>query len=308
MNSINLATLLMTTLRNGGSDPYTSIPAQTLGAELLVNGDFSDGTGTFPNGFTYALGTSGGDPGISQTAANGGAGAGSAKFTQSAAVENTPALTQTIFTVGDYYEAAAEMTQRTSGTLTYRIGGNAQTLSAVGTAVLMARADSTGYLVRANNNPSSWVGDNLSAKKITPSTQKTAPSANQKITGLYTLPGSPRKGEAVWLMPRISNFSSGNYWVAVLTYTGSQWNINLYSVAAHTRTSRISATNIGTTNGIYVNMNGDSVSLYTTANGGSSWTQQGSTITNATYNIAVDYNMMATSLVTMTQLKYEPAA
>lgn len=298
--STKLATLL-----SRGSDPYTSTPTQAFGANLLTNGNFSDGTGTFPNGFTYALGTSGGDPGVSNSAANGGAGTGSAKFTQSAAVENTPALTQTIFTVGDYYEAAAEMTQRTSGTLTYRIGGNAQTLSAVGTAVLMARADTTGFLIRANSNPSAWVCDNLSAKKITPNTEKVAPSANMKITQRYTLPGSPRKGEEVWLMPRISSFSSGNYWIAVLTYTGSQWNISLNSVASHSRTSRTSATDIGTTSGIYVNCNGDSLSLFTYD--GATWTQRGSTVTNATYNTATGYNVMATSLVTLGALNYSAA-
>ncbi len=304
---MNKAKLVSLVVRSGGGDPNVSTPAQRLGANLITNGDFSDGSGTFPNGFTYLLGTSGGDPGVSQSAADGSAGTGAAKFTMSGVTANTPALSQTIFTAGDYYEAAAEMTQRTGGEFQYRVGTTQQSMTAVGQSVIMVRADGTGYLARANSHPSSFVMDNLTAKKITPSPQKTAPSANQKITALYTLPGSPRKGEEVWLLLRISSFSSGNYWIAVLTYTGSAWNISLSSVASHTRTSRTSATGIGTTNGIQVNANGDTLKLYTTADGGGSWTQRGSDVTNSTYNTAVDYNVMATSLVTLGTLRYQAA-
>ncbi len=108
------------------------------------------------------------------------------------------------------------------------------------------------------------------------------------------------------IMLRISDFSAGNYWIAVLEYTGAQWDITLFSVATHTRTSRIAATNIGATNGIRINANGSNWTLQTTADGGANWTSRG-TVSNATYNTATGVNVLWTSGFTAGNLAYEAA-
>jgi hypothetical protein len=125
-----------------------------------------------------------------------------------------------------------------------------------------------------------------------------------QINFLYTLPASPVAGEDVWLLLRISDFGGGNYWLAWLRYTGSQWDVNLYSVASHTRSSVAAATNVGTTNGLRVTMNGDQVSLWTTANGGANWTQRDTTKTNTTYQTATGVNVIHASTFTPGQLSF----
>jgi hypothetical protein len=149
--------------------------------------------------------------------------------------------------------------------------------------------------------------DNIVEKEVTLNVQLTAPTANMKLDLLYTLPGTPLAGSQVWVCPRISDWVTGNYWAAKLVYDGAAWNINLYSVATHTPTSRIAATNIGASNGIRVNMNGDSISLWTTADGGANWSQRGSTISNSTYNTATGVNALWTSDFTPGTLAYAAA-
>lgn len=81
------STQLLTVMRGGAATAYP--PAQSFGAELLVNGDFSDGSGTFPNGWTKTN-DNGTNATITETAANGSAGTGAATFARLlAAMEET---------------------------------------------------------------------------------------------------------------------------------------------------------------------------------------------------------------------------
>jgi hypothetical protein len=175
------------------------------------------------------------------------------------------------------------------------------------TLLLYTAADvSNFYLLAATDGTTAYFDDVLE-RSLTPNVQLVAPSADMRLDFLFELPETPAAGSKTGLQPRINNASLGNYWEAELVYTGSQWNIALYSVALGTSTSRISAANVGTTVGDRVNMNADSISLYTTANG-IDWTQRGSTISNNTYQTAMGVNAIWTSDVTPGSMVYAPAS
>jgi hypothetical protein len=111
----------------------------------------------------------------------------------------------------------------------------------------------------------------------------------------------------VWLPARISSFSSGNYWLVYLEYSGTQWNVYLYSVASHTRTQQKTASNVGTTNGLRFYALGTTIRMYTTANSGTNWTQRGTDLTSSTYQSSVGYNAIYGSQFTPGALAYTAA-
>lgn len=273
------------------------VPVQTLGVELLTNGTFSTWSGDNPtnwstnneNGTNFVTESSG----AARMVSDGGS-----------AVN----IGQSILSVGSYYQFALDITARTSGSIRMEDTsfGIARTFNAVGSARYIGRAANTQLRI-IRNEACDMTMDNASVKALTPNAQLTAPSADMRLTAFYTLPASPVQGDQVWLVPRISDFSAGNYWLVLLEYTGSQWNITVYSVASHVRTQRIAATAIGVTNGVRVNMNGTSIALETTADGGDNWTSRGTPATNTTYQTATGVSMLHTSAVTPGNLLYEPA-
>lgn len=284
-------------------------PAQTLGSELLANPDFSAGaSGANPTSWTV-LGESGSDPDVSIVAPGGGAGTGACRLYNSATLAQ-PSINQAVLSAGSYYELSLLIDTVTAGSIRM-FDSSAPTLgfvaSTTGVKRTIGRAVGTAMRIRAEASNSNVVIDDASVKVITLNGQLTAPSANMRADFFYTLPGSPAEGAQLWLVARASDFASGNYWLAFLEYTGSQWNITLFSVAGHTRTSRTSATNIGATNGVRVNCNGDTLKLYTTANGGTNWTQRGSDVSNSTYNTATGVNALWVSTITPGNLVYAPA-
>lgn len=284
-------------------------PAQSLGAELLSNPgmDWSGGSLT---GFTLSAGTVGGDPGISEVAAGGGAGTGAVKFTSTAS-KDSPKLSEAVLTSGEWYEIYINMSARTASGGRYRMGGASslgQNLNVAAEQVEVLRAVGTSLEFRGVAAPLDFTIDAMSAKLLTRNAEITVPSADMNMTQLYTLPGTPKCGQNILFMLRISSDPLGNYWLILLQRVVTQWDMYLYSVASHTRTSRTSAGNIGTTNGIQVNMNGDSISMFTTADGGDNWTQRGSTVTNSLYNTATGVNVMSASEITLGSLIYAPAA
>lgn len=288
----------LTTLLRGGAGVYT--PTLTYGAELLTNGSLTAWTGSTPDGWTK-LNDNGTTAVISQTASGGGAGSGSATYNNNTSAVSL-ALDQTVFTLGDWYEVAGEMTAYTGGRLdpTYS-GGSLVTppLSSVRAVRQLDRASNTSLRLQSGGALNRlFTIDNWSVKKLTIPTERTAASADMDVTALYTLPASPLAGDRVFLLGRISSFSSGNYWATILEYTGSQWNVTLYSVASHTRTQQKTATNVGTTNGVRFYALGTTIRMYTTSTGGASWTQRDTDLTSATYQSSTGYNMIAGSQFT----------
>lgn len=283
-------------------------PSQSLGAELLANPSFTAWTGDNPDSWTVG-GESGSDPMVTQVASGGGAGTGAARLYASAS-SNQPTLTQNVLVANSFYEAEATISASNSSVFLRLNAGGQQILSNTGatTAHVQGRANGTGFVIIPSQSANDITIDAVTVKLLTPNTELTAPSANMRLDQFFTLPGSPMPGECVRLFSRISSFASGDYWQVWLRYTvGSNWEIDLYSVATHTATSRINVSGLSAPNGIRVNMNGDSLSLYTTTNGGTNWTQRGTTITNSTYNTATGVNAMWSNRVTIGNLAYAAA-
>lgn len=308
-----------TAINTGGGAAATSaatanvaeVAAQSLGAELLTNSDFNAWTGDDPVGWALT-GESGSDPAVHQVASgetHSGSGTGAANFYNTVTAGNVPHLTQGVVVDGSWHEGDLALSVLT-GTMRVFLGSATQIFSYTtsGQKRLLGRASGVQYTLRPSGTPLDATVDSAGVKLLTLNPQLTAPSADMRLDLRYTLPGSPVAGTQLWLLPRISDFAAGNYWAGVLEYTGSQWNITLFSVAAHSRTSRIAATNIGTTNGIRINFNGDSLSLYTTANDFGGVTQRGTTITNSTYSTATAVNALHTSDVTLGTLTYAAAS
>jgi hypothetical protein len=277
------------------------VPVQSLTAKV-PNPDMNWSAGALSN-WTIVSGTLGGDPGYSEVAADGTAGTGAVRIL-STATNNSPILrvTSAFDTLGAFFEVFYTISQRTAAFVTVRAGSTG-TLSVspsfVGSQRLIVRNQSANDSIEWRGSTGvDLVADYLGLNRITLNTQLVAPSADMRISFFYTLPASPVNGDQVWVLPRISDFATGNYWKARLIYTGSQWNINLYSVALHVDTSVASATNIGTTNGIRVTMDGDQVSLFTTVNSGAGWTQRDTTKTSALYQSATGVNVLYASTVT----------
>lgn len=287
------------------------LPAESLGAELLTNGSME--TGSPPTSWNAISGATLSAEAEERT---GGAGTKSLRVAQGTA-NQYPAATQTAaLSSGDFAELFFAMRNiDATGGVAVAIPNLATFTAYTGTSWRntrhIARASGNNPLVNVYLENGGAIGraglfDDVSVRTLTPNGQLTAPSANMRLTQLYTLPASPVMGDQLWIPLRISDWGAGNYWLALLEYTGSQWNITLYSVATHTRTSRIAATNIGASNGIRINANGDNWTLETTADGGSNWTSRG-TVTNATYNTATGVNALWTSGFTAGNLAYEAA-
>jgi hypothetical protein len=301
-------TVTNTSATSAATSRVQETPAQTLGAELLTNGNFASWTTDNPDSWSIT-GEVASDPMITQVAPGGGAGTGAARIVSSATAAQ-PAMSQSVMVAGSYYEFSLNIDTRVSGSVRMFDVTNA-TLGFIGSSTgikrVIGRAVSATVRIRGETTPVDVTVDDASVKLLTLNPQLTAPSANMRLDLFYTLPVSPVQGDQVWVLPRISDFSSGNYWLALLEYTGTQWNVTLFSVASHTRTSHTSAGNIGTTNGIRINCNGDTLKLYTTANSGGLWTQHGSDVTNSTYNTATSVNALWVSTITPGNLVYAPA-
>jgi len=279
--------------------------AQSLGAELLVNGDFSSGSsGAAPPSWTIT--GAGAGKTFTITDPTGGAGTGAARLVSD--TQFVPNARQTILTIGDYYETVGVVSAWTSGNWSFQDVANGMIMSAAAaeTQSLIARAANTAYLLQGFTAPMDFTIDSVSVKKITLNTQRSAPSANMRITALFTPPASPIKGDQVWIPVRISNWTTGDYLLAVYVYTGTRWDVQFYTVTAHSRSGNLGgATNVGTAIGMRVNCNGNSISVETLS--GTTWTARGTTMTNANYNTATDFNVLARSTFTLGTLSRESA-
>lgn len=304
-----LALRLVVTVDPGGSEGYSNqtgltleTPAQSL-SNVLADGDMEGADTSAWTGIN--------DAALSKETSSPYQGTRVLRVARS--TTNNPAARQDVLSVGAFYQTAG--VGRGNGASAPLVSGGGQRVF-TGTS----STDWQGYtfINRAasavvdlwsliSSSPNYVDFDAMSVKTITLNAQLTAPSANMRLDEFYTLPASPVVGSQMWLLPRISDFAAGNYWTAKLVYTGAQWNIDLYSVATHTATSRIAATAIGATDGVRVNLNGDQISLWTTANSGTNWTQRGSTITNSTYQTATGVNALWTSDFTPGQLVYAAA-
>lgn len=283
--------------------PTAWAPDQVVGADILTNGGFTGGI----TGWTLAA-NSGSDPTVTAVNPDGSAGTGAAKWFGSAA--SFVQLRQTAGSVGTYYFSEAECAAYTAGSVDILWGGNTpfvtESVNSLGVVRGISRCSTAEVRPQAGGAAVNLVLNYLSVKPLTVSTQRAAPSANMRITQLYTLPASPVKGDQLWLPVRISSWSSGNYLMALLIYTGTRWDVQFYTVTTHGRSGNLGgATNIGSTSGLRVNLNGNSITIETLS--GSTWTARGTTMTNSNYNTATDFNVLATPDFTLGTLSREAA-
>jgi hypothetical protein len=273
-------TLLIPTLSAG-----LSITAftQTWSAELLTNPDFTTWSGDNPTGWSV-VGESPGVQEVTQVAPGGGAGTGAARIYRASA--SLIYLTQTMLQAGSWYEAICNTTARTSGTL--GMGDTNFSIFALTSSNALPfsgirRAESSQSFVWISTNPGDFVIDSVSYKKVTLHPEVTY-AANGTFEFLFTLPASPIAGQRVEMWYRAGG--DLNYWTAMMLRNAgnTDWDFALYSASAGILTLRIYAASIGTTNGMRVIASGNDHTAYTTADGGASWTQRGTTVTNSTHS------------------------
>ncbi|MFA6270689.1 MAG: hypothetical protein WC657_05810 [Candidatus Paceibacterota bacterium] len=226
---------------------------------------------------------------------------------------NTPTARQAILNAAKYYEFTGYA--RSDGNATPRVGDifnsvtqfNGTTSTSWQSFRFPIRPGGVDfYLVTFTSTGNEYCEfDDLVVKELTLNTQLVAPSADGVLTFLYTLPETPLQSDQLWFMPRISDFATGNYWIALLIYTvAGQWDLSLHSVATKTRSAaKFTASNIGASNGIQITLSANDWAVKTTADAGENWTSRG-THNNALYNTATGVNVVASSGFVLGALSY----
>lgn len=225
-----------------------TVDTQTLGAELVTNGNFAAWTADNPNSWTIA-GEVASDPMVNEVGAGegqGGAGTGKANF-YSSATANAPTATQTILAVGSAYEVAVTVDTVAAGSIDAQDGSANMSyqLITTGAKKFLGRATSTGFRFRGRSGGNVTI-DDASVKLITPAAFQVA-TADGAFELALTLPGAPTAGQDIWLLYRVQDAS--NYWMASLRRNdaNTQWDVRLDSVVAGVITNRIATvTNVGT--------------------------------------------------------------
>lgn len=306
-------TVTVNGLTSAATSRVRETPAQALGSELVVNGNMESGDP--PSSWTATLNCVLDGVADERT---GGAGSQALDIEHTATATSRAQQSGIAAALGAWVEARAwgkvvdvpnfqvilmEFSPATAiKTIMTSTDTNWRTSS------VLARLTSAGFSIRLTSATGSsgqhYRVDDVSVKVVTPNAQLAAPSADMRIDFMYSLAAG--QSESLTLRSRID--SDGNWWAVELTHilSSDTWSIDLYSVVSFVRTNRINAAGIGITNGIRINMNADTITLYTTANGGTNWTSRGST-SNSLYQSDTGVNALWTSGVTPGQLIFAPA-
>lgn len=285
---------------------------QSLGAELLTNGDFSAWTGDNPDGWIVAESPPTRE--VTEVGAgegHGGAGTGLANFYNSDG--GNVILYRTIFTVGYWYESGVLVDTIMNGRLDFYPAGNSGPsvpLSATALVRCIRKAQSTSIWIRSQRVNDDVTIDNTTVKRIALNTQQTMPAANALIEFLYTLPASPAAYDEISVCDRISDASleaGYNCWRAYIqrNTANAAWDFRLDSVNAGTATNRINITGVGDTVGFRHRANGTLHDCWTTANG-VDWTKRGSQVNVSWNDAATGVNTVYSSQATPTKLTVTP--
>lgn len=282
---------------------------QSLGAELLTNGNFAAWTLDDPDSWTV-VGEVVADPAVHQTAPNEnhtGIGTGACNL-YSSATNNAPGIQQVVLTASNIFEASANITNYVSGNL--KIGdsalANALNNQTTGVHRQLFRATNITFYIRASDTaPEDITIDDASVKLITKNTAQNA-VADGVFDLYFPIPGSPVAGDRIELIFRMASGTNQelfNCWSANLLRNdaNSNWNAQLDRFSSGTRNNHTGATSVGSPNGIRVRVAGSSLKLYTLLNGVE--TQRGSTVTNSTHISNTIVNTVYTSNFAPTELR-----
>jgi len=227
--------------------------SQTLGAELLVNGDFGTAAGwAVEIGWAIGGGVLTGTPVQTGVTYQGG-------------------LT---LTANAWYEASMTVV-RTAGNVAVQLGTGSLSArgqaiaSSVSTQELLRYVSGTALYMLFGDAVAGFGGtiDDASLKAITPNPVWTMPRADGTHEFSFTLPGSPKAGQQVQMRYRVQD--SANYWMARLRRNAgnTDWDFLLSSVSAGTVTNQVTVTGVGAVDTLRVVTRGSTHTPYTGSGG-----------------------------------------
>lgn len=254
---------------------------QALGAELLTNPDMNWAASSL-TGWTVQ---NNGFSSVTEVASNGGAGTGAARMLLTSGGGVYPRVVQTVASLvaGDLVHLEADCSAFTSGQVDFYAlvtnWGFQLRLTAAGLyrGVGIAPQSGGSAFLYGISTALDMVVNSLSLKRITPNQVRTV-TANTDNRLYFTLPASPRRGDAICLHNR--RVDNNDYIELRLerNATDTDWNLSLHRVVSGSQTNNImtAVTSVGSVNGIRLHCSGNTVTAYTTADNGNNWTSRGS--------------------------------
>lgn len=273
--------------------------SQSIGTEIVVNGDFTAWTNDNPNNWTI-VGESGSDPMITQVAPDGSAGTGAARYYKSLSSGTMYLSQSTALVTGYLYEVLVDLSRYVSGAALINAGAQL-TLTAQGPYMTITRASIASVASNSQGSaPHDFTLNTISVKRLMPNPLWTMPHADGLHTFSFALPGSPVAGQRIEM--RYRQQDDQNYWAAVLVRNAGNtaWDFRLDSVSASVVTNRISVIGVGMPDSLRVITSGSTHTAYTGSGG--AFTQRGSPVTVAHLSTATGITAVYNSPVTPVQL------
>lgn len=303
--------LLTTVLRSSapsGIDVTTF--TQTLGAELLTNGNFAAWTAGNPDGWTVT--TEDANRAISEVGAgegHGGAGTGYCNIYRNPPGDIITAY-QDVLTVGSIYECSITVNKATAGygKLGATDGSIYLDFNGARPYTVIGRSKSTRFIMADAGATVDITVDDVTVKRVTLNAQRVS-KADGTFEFQFALPASPKTQDAIHLLYRIEAVGDELYdcWDAYLFRNAGNtaWSYRLDVISSGTRTNKVVVADVGNPTLLKVATNGNSHDAYTGTGtiDAATYTQRGSTISDATFATSTGLNTVYTSGFTPTRLK-----
>lgn len=241
---------------------------QSIGAEKLANANLATWASNDPTGWTVT--SEAVNQTISETAANGSAGNGSARFQKTTGVSSVPVMSQPgIAILGKIYEFGVNITAYTSGTVFIDDGLSVvqRLWSTAGVKRDIAKWGGTNFRIIAFSVANAdFVTDDPTLKEITIASAQQG-QANGIIWHTYTQPVSPVAGDQtnVWFRMPSAGSEYTNGWVAqvVRRDANDAYDLKVSSYVAGTPTLQFTASGFNvSSDAIGIAMNGNNLDFY----------------------------------------------
>jgi hypothetical protein len=283
---------------------------QSLGA-ANPNFDFDtwSGANDIANWTEASIGT---DPGQSEVDPSGGAGTGAAHLL-STATNMRPQIQQlTALEVNSVYEVDIDYTVHIAGGFDVNLGTNRIKILNAATRLqtLGICLGNQSFRIEGRTAPNNGVLSRAKIQKLTFNAVKDAGVTDFDLRFEFTLPGTTFEGQRVdvwYRLPAGAPYLDG--WCAYLQRNAANdaWQFLLDRHSAGARTAVIAAITVpDSTNAIRVVTSGDDHTCYTSTEGiDGTWTQRGTTQTNATHNTATQCRAVYHSSITPVRFRAE---